>query len=143
MSTNALLTALLFHVVPPQSARCYLQAVDCSIQQGKIGLPMHTKRISSELTSCDLTMRPCRSSGSRHLSISPGWFGAAPYVGSGYAVQSYGGGGGGLGNIILLAVGAAIVYGLVSSFLDNRSDSDSAQDTVEGSSPASKCAEVV
>lgn len=77
----------------------------------------------------------CRSTSSRHLSISPGigWFGSpAPYVGGGYAVQSYGGGGGGLGNIIILAVGAAIVYGLVSSFLDNRSDSGSASDTVEG-----------
>lgn len=42
-------------------------------------------------------------------------------------MTSYGGGGGGgLGNIILLAVGAAIIYGLVTSFLDNRADSGSA-----------------
>ena len=56
-----------------------------------------------------------------------GWFAPAPYVG-GYGMQSYGGGGGGLGNIIILAVGAAIVYGLVTSFLDNRSDSGPAAD---------------
>ena len=74
------------------------------------------------------------------MSISPlGWFGPAPIVGGGYAAQQYGGGGGGLGNIIILAVGAAIVYGLVTSFLDNRSDSGggAAEDTVSGACPFS------
>ena len=59
------------------------------------------------------------------MGIGPGlgWFAPAPMIGGGYGMQTYGGGGGGLGNIIILAVGAAIVYGLVTSFLDNRSDS--------------------